>query len=69
MSKQSDSVPADLSDALTERLSKIGAIANMLMGVDPQGMAFHSLSNTAWTISDLAEEAHDLLIGKKEVQS
>jgi len=32
-------------------------------------MAFGSLSNTAWTLSDLAGEARDMLIGNTEAQS
>lgn len=64
-----ESVSAHLRDAVHARLAKIIGIANMLMDVDPSGMADHSLANTAWTIADLAQEAHDLMGGTAEVQS
>jgi hypothetical protein len=63
------SISTDLFDAVNARLSKITAIANLLMDVDPTGMAKGGLSDTAWVIVDLAAEAHDLITGKIEVQS
>jgi len=68
MNDHMEDFSSDLHDAVLARLAKITALANVLMQVDPHEMAFGSLSNTAWTLVDLAEEAHDMLTGKTAVR-
>lgn len=59
-------VSTDVFDDINARLLKITAIANLLMDVDPTGMAKGGLSDTAWVIVDLASEARDLLNSKTQ---